>query len=349
MDPKQLLLAHFDKGIVGASALWLVFVLVGFANPPKELKTRATLQTDVDVVKEYVDKRKAKKAKVPNWEGELRKNLDGSGLASVPSYPSWVLHRRPNVVFDLPGGPIIQDPVHGVPVNVSLRPERGRITVTWEASSDNALINPTEYAVLRKTSADGKFEPLATVGGEDSEYVDKTVNPRSKYWYKIRSTAELDTEHPLVRKAKMTALKDDLKVRESDAVGPISTPKDTIIQVTYCQMPTDDEILANPDVKGKARIKIWKFDPDNAKKPWIYHQYNNVTVGTKIGKIERKRGGKKIDVSINGVLADVQTEKRDHPTIKGHKVDVFIIKIKFEGAEPVTITSADKNPELKKK
>ena len=237
MDPKQLALEHFEKVIALVAAGWLVMAMANYTSSPKELGLKDELQTKIDNINDYVAKHEPVKPKVPDWEARVKKSLGAEGAPEPQEFPGWVMHRRPNVVYKWKTVVFDQEPVHTPPTDLSLRPERGRITVTWSPSNQNALVTVTKYEVLRKVN-DEKYAVVGEVEGETAEFADVNVNPRSRYWYKVRATAELDKEHPVVRKmigrGVIKELKKELTVMESEESGPVKTPRTTIATVCVC-------------------------------------------------------------------------------------------------------------------
>lgn len=348
MDPKQLALEHFEKVIALVAAGWLVMAMANYTSSPKELGLKDELQTKIDNINDYVAKHEPVKPKVPDWEARVKKSLGAEGAPEPQEFPGWVMHRRPNVVYKWKTVVFDQEPVHTPPTDLSLRPERGRITVTWSPSNQNALVTVTKYEVLRKVN-DEKYAVVGEVEGETAEFADVNVNPRSRYWYKVRATAELDKEHPVVRKmigrGVIKELKKELTVMESEESGPVKTPRTTIVIPTMVRMPTDDEIIEmgkqNKDASPKVTLKVYKWDADE-KDEWASHTYYNIEVGQEIGAKERKK-----DFSTGGKLKSARIDKRPHPTIKGHTIPCYVIEIVYPDKSVETFNSVDRAPELK--
>src|SRR5262245_37859633 len=99
MDPKELALKHFEKGVLAGFAIWLLFSLISMAKPPAELAAKAKLDTQLGQIKDYMDTAQPPQEPPPTWVQDLSRLLDPKAVPTVENgaYPSWTAWRRPNL------------------------------------------------------------------------------------------------------------------------------------------------------------------------------------------------------------------------------------------------------------
>ena len=127
----------------------------------------------------------------------------------------------------------LDDVVHAAPVDLKGDANsRGKIELTWEASDENRLVVVTEYQLQRKIGRDGKWKNLATIEPTDKpSYIDKAIQSRVDYYYRVISLAEVDRESPIVRDEDLTlATKEEKKTGEE--AGPYATKRDVFMMPT---------------------------------------------------------------------------------------------------------------------
>jgi hypothetical protein len=347
MDPKQLLLQHFEKGLLGVAAIWLLAVGAGFGSNPKDFDIKDKLQENIAKIKDYTSTHKVTEPPLPNWESDLKKNLLAANVPSAKEFPSWTLHNRPNLVYIFADVPTGQEPVHEPPIDVSARPERGKITVSWNESEDNALVVIDEYEVLRRVGPKGKWESVGKVSGDTNEREDNNVNPRSQYFYKVISHASIDSEHPLVSKAQsrglMKKLKKGVEKNESSVTGPHKTPRVLIVIPNVVMIPTEKDLFEDVDAPAKCDLTVYKWDPEDAK-GWARKRYYAVNERAKIGS-KIKKGRREIDFT-TGVLKSAVIIERPHPSIKGATKKYCIIVVKYADGSEEKFNNFDVQKEL---
>ena len=99
------------------------------------------------------------------------------------------------------------------------------VTLTWTDNADNE----DGYVVERKAiSVDSDFEPLATVALNISEYIDVTLDPGERYWYRVRATnAQGESENSntvSVKARKVSAIQTGGNAKSNPAPGWMLAP-----------------------------------------------------------------------------------------------------------------------------
>jgi len=150
MDPKELALQHFEKGVLVLFAGFLVWATMGALGGEDVGATKAAVDSGLSEVSAHMGKQTIEEPDAPDWKEELGSQLDPDAVPEVDPYPSWVFHRRPGFVYYVE--PDIQEyhPVHRAPVDITADDsERGRIRVAWEPSLDNIYVL-TSYELYRR-------------------------------------------------------------------------------------------------------------------------------------------------------------------------------------------------------
>lgn len=348
MDPQQLALQHFEKALLALAIGWLGYVGVTFGSKPDIVDVKDQLQGKIDKIQNYVKAHKATEPDAPPWEDEVQKNLASARVPSAREFPGWVLHNRPNVVYNYPDEEVTQNPVHEPPTDISVRAERGKINLSWQESQDNALVSPVAYRVQRQDGPKAKFKDVAEVGGDVNEYQDLNVNPRLTYRYRVVSVVDLNKEHPLVIRArsrgKLKTLDPKLKETISDQSDSVKTPRVIVADPLLVTEPTEAELIKNIDAPAKVNLKVYVWDKD-VPGEWISNAYYNVKVGEKIGD-KKKKKGKEYDFGM-GKLAEARIEKRPHPRIKGHEINCYVIVIEYADGSKEVFESINRAKEIK--
>ncbi|MBO5302736.1 MAG: N-acetylmuramoyl-L-alanine amidase [Lachnospiraceae bacterium] len=70
------------------------------------------------------------------------------------------------------------------PEILSIKRSKSQLKITWKK-----VKNVTKYQIFRSETKDGTYTRIKTVSSKTSYYVDKTVMPQKKYYYKIRAYA----------------------------------------------------------------------------------------------------------------------------------------------------------------
>ncbi len=183
---KKVLLRHFEKGVLGVFAAFLLAIV---AQPllarPAEITDReqlAALEARVETCLAATD------AKVPPVSDELSKlrvNLESP--APVDALPPWLIHRRPNLGVGYREKPRLPDGVHALPAFTEVTPDHGVVTLRWAPSATNDCVI-TGYEILRRDVA-GNVVAL-TPRKDETTFVDRGVAAATTYVYCLRETAE---------------------------------------------------------------------------------------------------------------------------------------------------------------
>jgi hypothetical protein len=351
MDPKEMLLKHFEKVLLGAGVAWLALVTVGFTSDPEGFGIKDKLQVNIEKIRAYTSSHKASQPPLPDWASEVRQNLLPKKVPAAKEFPGWALHNRPNLVYSFAGIEPGQEPVHEAPINVTARTDRGKITVSWEESEDNALVLVDTYEVLRKAGDSGEWSSAEKdLSGDTKEWADTNVSPRQRYYYRVVSYAIIDSEHPLVSKAQergqLKELKKEKRKRESGVTGPHQTPRILIIVPNNVTLPTEKEQFDNVDAPATVSLTVYKWDPEakRAKNGWVSKNYFIVKEGTQIGT-KFTKSKREMDFRA-GILKKASIVKRDHPTMKGQKKSYFEIIVKYKDNSEESFNNYQEQKEL---
>src|SRR5688500_8877044 len=115
MDPKEILLKHFEKivlGLFGAFFGWIVFSML---SSPKELQDNDKLKTSIDKVDTHMKTFAVELPKLDDPTSELQTQLEPTRVPSTEAFPGWLLHRRPNLAYSVATGPARTFPKHEPP------------------------------------------------------------------------------------------------------------------------------------------------------------------------------------------------------------------------------------------
>lgn len=328
MDPKQLAIEHFEKAVIGLAGVWLLIVGVGVFSKPDALKASDELNTQLTEIRTYMDGAKVEAAKPPAYVARLEEQVSASGVPAATELPSWVLHRRPNFLFSTTPAAPKQSASHTAPVSISAdASERGKIKVTWSPSVTNKFVVVESYDIERRVGADGEWTSIGTVGGQDTQYEDTDVQSRTEYYYRVTSLADIERGHPVVRQEGIT-LANDQRQKVSDVTGPVQTKRDVYVVPITVQQVTMDDLVANPNAKESAYVRVYKWDGETGK---FEAQAFTVGIGEEIGGLKKRRG-KEHDFRTGATLVDVEIRKRTHKL--GHEEPVQVIKYAFsDGSE----------------
>src|SRR5579883_270682 len=291
-EPKELLIKHFEKIVVGVFGAWLAACGYFFvATQPNEFKDNDKLQGYIDKVKVHFEHYQAELPKLEDPTNELANQLSPDRVASVDQFPSWIYHRRPNLIYSVAAGPVKVYPKHEAPVEFRIAEKgRGKVKLAWKPSSENLYVHIVSYDLLRKDAADGEFKPIATgIDGGKTEYEDTAVQPRSKYWYKIRETAAADLDDPVIKRDHTDLAPDRATLDGDETKEPAEMPQDMYISI-------DGGIANDPvaNVVGNVQCKVWKWNGTLGK--FVRKDYLKVEVNGKFGQKEKnvRDGGKPI-------------------------------------------------------
>ena len=337
MEPKDLLLRHFEKIVLAGFAGWLVFVLVSFvAMKPPELSSNEQLQDKIAKVDDHMKTFNLKSDPLPDLVSPLKKQLDPATVTAADTFPAWAMHRRPNFAFAVTAGPERVFPKHEAPTDfIVAEKSRGRVKLTWKASPENAYVNIKSYKLLRKEGEAGEFKVVnEAINGEKTEFEDTTVGPRQKYWYRLVETAETQRDHPIIQRDKTDLTADKISLQAEDTKEAVETPPDIYVTMDDGQAANP---IAEPPTKGKASLKVWRWHGPSSK--FLMKGYMTVNEGEQIGKVEKITTGKtseQIDFSTGAELVEVRVEKRDvqvgNNTVK-KDVAVATIRWPYKGAD----------------
>lgn len=328
MDPKELLLKHFEKVValvfVGFFA-WLA--AAPMASRPKDLDENTKLQDTISKIDVYMKTYSPKLDAPTDLLTDLRRQCDPALVAPVEPFPAWVAHKRPSFAFGVQAGPAKVYPKHEPPTDFRVSDKgRGRVVLSWKTSAENDLVNITGYTIWRKDGDAGEFKVVAdNLPGDKTEYTDTSVASRSKYWYRLCEHAAVQAENPLIVRDKTDLAGEKKDLNAPDLAEPVETPQDVYVTIDGGK-PADP--IAEPPLKGEIQCKVWRWHAASGK--FLYKGYLKVTEGEKIGKEEKISMGKateKVDFSTDAELVEVRREKRQAKT--GGTREVIVAKVRW--------------------
>ena len=256
---KELVFRHFEKGILALCGL----LLLGPANPilgrPGDLKDVEKVRALEQTVATHFETFTPALPPVPDNFGPVRASVETS--SSVEPFPSWLLHRRPNLaawVIEVAPPP----PTKHYAPKLELKVEHGAVTVTWAPSLDNECA-VTSYAIKR-TDASGKTIVLKETT-DAGTLTDTQVEERASYTYSVTEIAE-------ARPSGYAPI--DVKVAALSAEKPATLPRDWVI------LPTD-WVTVDP-VLGPVDVKVFVYRWKDGQ--WVGNEVQFLKVGEKIGK-----------------------------------------------------------------
>jgi hypothetical protein len=327
MDPKELLLRHFEKIVLVAfGAFMVVGLILPIASPPPELKMNEQLQATIETVDNHMKTYTPKAEAPPDVTADLKRQIDSS-VAAADANPAWTMHRRPNLAFTPVAVAQKVYPKHEPPVDFRIADKaRGKVKLTWKPSPENELVDITGYEIQRKDGEAGEWKKIAeNLSGDKNDYDDLTVAPRAKYYYRLLETAAAQLQNPVIIRDGTNLDPAKKTLQAEDPKDPVETPRDCYITLDSGQIAKPAE---DPPVKGEAQVKVWKWNATLGK--FVFKAYiNGVTEGTKIGKLEKnfKFEGKNmgdIDFTTDAVLTEMGTAQRE---VKGNKKQIMSAKI----------------------
>lgn len=342
MDPKQLALQFFDKAILAGFGVWFALTAVGMASPPDGLEKKADLDKNLAVIDVHMKGTTVTPSTDAGWRTALEAQLKPDTVRVPPPAPAFTLDRRPYFLYQV----IDETPTyackHGAPTDVTADgSQRGQVIVRWRPAVENEYVLCT-FEVSRRKGEDGKWEVVTNAGSGTTEYIDTNIAPRAVYHYKVTSVAEADRESPVVERYKLK-LADAETRKESAECGPIQTQRDVFVLPQNVIVVTDQDLIANPDAKESAYVKVYKWDPETST---FQNATFNVEVGKPIGEKKKLRGRGEFDFGTGAVLEDTSYDNRPHPKIAGHTERVQVIRIKFADGSTEDFNDKDKPPEL---
>lgn len=341
MDPKQLALQFFDKAVLGGFAVWLVLTAAGMASQPEGLDKKAELDANLAKIAEHMKGSTVAPSTDAGWRTKLEAQLKAGEVREPPPAPAFALERRPYFLYQVHVDVPTYACKHGAPTDVTADgSQRGQVIVRWKPSLENEYVLCT-YEVSRKKN-DGAWEVVNNAGPGTTEYIDTNISARATYLYKVTSVGEADRESPVVTRYNLKLAEAETR-KESPECGPIQTQSDIFVIPQNVVVVTDQDLIANPNAKESAYVKVYKWDPETST---FQNATFNVEVGKPIGDKKKLRGRGEFDFSTGAVLDDTSIEERPHPKIQGHTEKVQVIRIKFADGSTVDFNDKDKPAEL---
>lgn len=363
-DPQELALDHFEKIVLLLALGVLGFIGAGFASAPAELSSKRFRLTDLKTKIAQIDghMKAPKPATKPpaDLSTVINSRFDASGVPSAEPLPKWLMHRRPHFFYWISGPKKKHPVIHRAPVDLKGDANsRGKIELSWAPSDENRLVVITEYQLQRKIGRDGKWKNLATLEPTDKPtYIDKAIQSRVDYYYRVISIAEVDRESPIVRDEDLTLPEKDSK-KTSDEEGPHATKRDVFMMPTrvnigdkaaleYYEGKMPKPLSTYPKV-GTADIRVWKWDAASGE--FVGYTFRNVKEGEAIGKKQTVRVAKQrreVDFSTGATLKFVTMKKlKLNKGGNDYTAEAWVIQYEFKDGTKEETNHRQKPPELK--
>lgn len=340
MDPKQLALAHFEKGVLAVFAGWLLMSLVGLASPPDDQSKKAELDQWIQAIQAHMGKATVPEAKDPGWNERLEAQLDAAQVPQAGTFPAWVMHRRPGMVYYVPDNTPKYNTKHLPPVDVTADAStRGQVVVRWKPSLENEYVT-CKFEVQRKKGEAGEWETVHTAGPGETEWADLKTSSRTKYFYRVVSLATADVENPVVSKFGLTVPEDEAR-RESMEAGPVETQLEVYVLPITINPATMERKIKEPDAQVEAYVRVYKWDAAGGK----FENYAFTIKGqSPIGGKVKLRGGREFDFTTGASLDDCWFDTRKHKL--GHDEKLQVIRIRFADGSTMEFNDKDKPEEV---
>ncbi|MEZ6185935.1 MAG: hypothetical protein R3F62_13110 [Planctomycetota bacterium] len=327
MDPKFLLLRHFEKIVLGVFALELLYVASGLLGTPEALTRADGVEVAMTQVQSYVDDQASlEPAEGPGWRAELERELDPEAVPAARPWPTWISHRRPGIVYYVPGVDRVQAR-HGGPIDLTGdASQRGRIRLTWGVSPDTRHVT-VRYEVYRAIDGEDAWEKLGET--EALSFVDEHVSARRAYVYKVVSVAELDETDAVVRDPEVVVTLNDSERRvASDVAGPFANEREVQVIPLSTQPMTKALEITEPDFQESCSLLVRKWI-DGA---WEEKTFFRVSVGDPIGEPKGR-----LDFTTGATLRDVLEDLDPRAGLK--KVKAIVIE--WPDGQTETVRSDD--------
>ena len=280
--PSVVALQWFDKVLLGVVALAALFML-GAA-----LSADDALAADAERLADYARQLETlEKLQQPQPMPELLLShqaecqVEADAVPICRALPDWSMHRRPYLLTAFTS--VLEGPpaIHGAPTVLAPQIERGRVTLRWTPSPSDRYVDIKGYEVQRARSEAGPWMLVGEAQPDAPSFVDETVRARTSYWYRVISFAVTDTRHP--RKPKPLAEED--RIKQSEPIGPVETPRDTFIVPQYVEVP---DPVKQPGAKKRARVVVHVWDRGEGKLVRMSSFF--IEVGEEIGDPKSGRG-----------------------------------------------------------
>src|SRR5581483_5893010 len=115
MDPKDILLRHFEKIVLGVFAAFLLFIGYTIVSTPPELRDNDKLKNSIEKIDNHMKTYTVQLPKLEDPTAELQAQLEPTRVPSAEAFPAWLSHRRPNLAFQVAEGAKKVYPKHEPP------------------------------------------------------------------------------------------------------------------------------------------------------------------------------------------------------------------------------------------
>jgi hypothetical protein len=334
MDPKEILLKHFEKVVLVLFGAFFGFIVFSMVNTPPALKTNETLKKTIDDIETHMKTYAVELPKLDDPTIELAAELDPLKVPAVEAFPAWGFHRRPNFVYTFVVDKPTVHPRHFPPTDFHVVENgRGRVKLSWKASGENEFCVIQGYEVFRceKDPKDKDTKPedwksiAANLDPNKTEYEDLSVQPRAKYWYRLKESALAQLDHPEIIRAKTDLPPEQRDLLAEDTKDAVSTPQDM-----YITIESGNATDPVNDVKGDIQCKVWVWNKTLGK--FVFKNYPKIDCGQTIGELQKKFVFEKKDLgdtnfATEAVLLKVSKVRRK---IKGNEREVTVATVRWK-------------------
>ncbi|MEZ6185936.1 MAG: hypothetical protein R3F62_13115 [Planctomycetota bacterium] len=327
MDPKLLLLKHFEKIVLGVFVLWMLYVASGLLGTPEALTKADGVGVAMTKVQNYVNNQASlEPAKGPGWKAELERKLDPQSIPAARPWPTWISHRRPGIVYYVEVVNKEFTALHGGPIDVTGDTStQGQIQLNWGVSPDTRYVT-VSYEIYRSIDGENEWEKIGET--EELSLVDKDISTRRAYVYKVERSRAGQDRRDLLRPRGDRALNDADKRVESNVVGPFATEREIQVIPISTDPMTEEIEIKNPDFEESCNLIVRKLLDGK----WEEKAFYRVKIGDPIGEQKGRQ-----DFTTGATLKDVLEDETPEDGFKPIKA----IVIEWPDGQTETVKSDD--------
>src|SRR5262245_19421928 len=127
-----MLLAHFEKPILGIGLVCLASAAIGAVRAPHEVEQAQTLRDRIDDVLGSSARPDVRPAEAPDYVDRLKSQLEPGRVPQTERFPSWLSYRRPNLAVYVPDDPRPLASIGG-PSSLAGELRHGAVRLSWKA------------------------------------------------------------------------------------------------------------------------------------------------------------------------------------------------------------------------
>lgn len=269
-----------------AALLWVVLSILPAAEAESALAAAERIRVLDAAIAEGLAAVPAARPQPVDPVPAARARLSASGLPAAAEFPSWVMHRRPNVIYGYRPGPGHLFVVHGElevegPELVDAETGRARLTVTWH-DGENTVLTAARVEVRCESGpwrTLRRLDPSRCLAGP-VEVALTGLGQSRRYHWRIHTAVEVDRDCPAVRRRESRGPRVALPVGEGERITPAGTlvpPRRQIVVPVARRDPSLAELQAGDD-RSRGAIEVWRLE----KGRWRRAMRRNVIEGERV-------------------------------------------------------------------